>query len=266
MKIETITGVSPRPRPNISVGHAKRAYVHGWARVAQRINKHESATEIRHRFEALVRRSGGLIVGALLIGLGVAFFVHSELGLAPYDVWLSAVSKHLGITLGQAAWISASVLFVVSWIAGQRLTLGSVMAVIVNGLAVDLFVGLVRTPDSFAVRLLFVGLGIASLAFGASLLLEKAQSGGPLELLTRAFTARGTNIAVARTCLEIGVLTAGVIGGGKFGLATVIAAVTIGPMLRRVLAIVDDHRLGRRMRLLDTHFATERAGVTVSST
>lgn len=250
----------------LSMNTAKRAYVDGWTRAAATLNKHESATRMRRRFEATVRQTGGMMVGALLIGLGVAFFVHSNLGLAPYDVWLSAVSKHLGTSLGQAAWLSAAVLFSVSWAFGQRLTLGSLMAVVVNGAAVDLFVGLVRTPDALAVRLLFVGLGITSLAFGVSLLLEKARSGGPVELLTRVFVDRGRNFAVVRTCLEIGILAAGVIGGGKFGLATVIAALTVGPVIRRVLAILEDHRLGRRIRKLDAHFAMEPAGVTVSST
>ena len=81
-------------------------------------SRHSALPAVRERVQPIVlsvgKRSVALLLGSTLIGAAVGFLVQADLGLAPYDVLSSALEIRLGISLGQAGWIVAAVLFLVS--------------------------------------------------------------------------------------------------------------------------------------------------------
>ena len=92
-----------------------RQAVRNTAALANALSRHGAITLDRARNPEATRvslsRMAALLTGSTFIGLGVSFFVHARLGLAPYDVLLSAVSPRIGLSLGQSAWLMAAVLF-----------------------------------------------------------------------------------------------------------------------------------------------------------
>ena len=64
----------------------------------------------------------------------------------------------------------------------------------------------------------------------------------------------------SRTALELGVLIGGVAGGGNFGPATVILALTIGSIIRIWSLALVDHREGRAQRLASQSETTDEVG------
>lgn len=208
------------------------------------------------------RRLVALCCGSTLIGLGVAFFARSELGFPPYDVLLSAVARLLDLSHGQAAWLTSGLLMTVAAFLGRAPSRWSLAMVITNGAAVDTFAHLIVTPDSLAARAGFVGIGMASLAAGISLIVHSGATGGAFELLMCAAEDRGMSATRTRTGLEIGVIAIGVLAGGVFGPATLVMAIAIGPMLGATVQALSDHRTGRDLRLaalaqLDAEAATD---------
>ncbi len=190
-----------------------------------------------------------LATGAVLIGLGVALFSHAGLGLPPYDVLLSVVRDRLGISLGQAAWMMAALLLTVAALLRQLPTLATLAYVFVNGVAVDTAIGLLIDPEILVVRVVFVVVGITSLAGGIALVVHSGLGGGAFELLMRAGAERGVDPLKVRTALEVSMLSTGIVLGGDFGPATVVFALSIGPMLRLGAQALADHRAGREHRL-----------------
>lgn len=190
-----------------------------------------------------------LAAGAVLIGLGVALFAHAGLGLPPYDVLLSVLRDRLGITLGQAGWILAALLLSIAAMLRQFPSLVTGAYILVNGVAVDTAIGLLIDPEVLAVRIVFVIVGITALAGGIALVVHSGLGGGAFELLMRAGVERGRDPMRIRTALEVGLLSLGIVLGGDFGPATVVFALTIGPMLRLGGQALADHRTGREHRL-----------------
>lgn len=199
------------------------------------------------------RRVPALVCGSVLIGLGVGVFVHAELGNAPSDVFLSGLSRHLGVTLGQASWVFGGVLFAVATLLGRRPCSHAVGLVLLNGTTVDLAVRLIRSPDQMWVRMAFVVLGTLLIASGASIVVHEAATGGPFEYLMQAGTDRGIDAQRVRTGLEVGVIAIGVLIGGSFGPATAAFAVIIGPMIQLGMRALGDHRRGRELRKAEEH-------------
>lgn len=190
-----------------------------------------------------------LLLGSTMIGLGVALFVRADLGVPAYDVMLTAIRDHLGLSLGQAGWVFTGFLFTVASALGQRPRPSALFFTVSNGIAVDTFMRLIREPDVLAVRLTFVGLGILIIAAAIALVLHAGFGGGSLELLMKAAEERGVNPFRVRTILEVLIVGIGMLLGGDFGPATVVFVLTISPILRAGQRALSDHRLGRQLRI-----------------
>ncbi len=196
------------------------------------------------------RQIATLLLGSSLIGLGVSLFVRANLGVPAYDVLLTALRDRLGVSLGQAGWLFTGLLFVVAGLLGQRPRPSALAYIVANGIAVDTFIHLIRSPDVLAVRIGFVVLGTLAIATAISLILHVGLSGGAFELLMRAGAQRGLNPFHVRTGVEVSVVVAGVALGGDIGPATAVFVVAMSPSLRALQMALSDHRNGRHLRLL----------------
>ncbi len=209
----------------------------------------DRAWSARPAARSSLRKTLVLIVGATLIGLGVALFVHARLGLPPYDVLLSVIRDRLGITLGQAAWSMSALMFSIATVLGRRPRLGGIIYVFMIGTSVDVWLSLINDPEPLPVRIMFVTLAAACMISGVSLVIHSGLTGGSFELLMWAGADRGYDPIKIRSSLEIGLFTAGVILGGDFGVATVVYALGVGPLMRLIRQAMEDHRAGRAARL-----------------
>lgn len=190
-----------------------------------------------------------LVAGTALIGVGVTMFRRADLGVPPYDVLLSAVDRHSALSHGQAAWATSAVLFLLAAVLGSRPKVASLVYVALAGAMVDGSYALVGDPSNTATRWAFVVAGVAALTSGIAVVVHTTESGGAFEVLTRAVQIRGVNPQTFRTVLEVGVLAIGAVAGGRFGVATAVFALTIGPLLSAVLQALADHQVGRDLRL-----------------
>lgn len=196
-----------------------------------------------------VRRTLIMILGATMIGLGVALFVHARLGLPPYDVFLSVLRNRLGLSLGQAAWSMSAIFFAIATLLGRRPRLGGIIYVLMVGTSVDAWLSLVNDPEPFALRIIFVAFGMLSMISGISLVIHSGLTGGSFELLMWAGADRGFDPIKIRSSLEIGLFVAGISLGGDLGIATIVYAIAFGPLLRLLKQAMEDHREGRKARL-----------------
>lgn len=196
-----------------------------------------------------VRQVLSLFAGSMFIGLGVSLFVHSRLGVPAYDVMLTALRDRLGISLGQAGWLFTGLLFALATALGRRPRISGLFYVVSNGLAVDLWMRLIRDPDPMAVRMLFVVLGTLAIAAGVALVVHAGLTGGAIELLMRAAEDRGRDPFKIRQLIELSIVAGGVILGGDIGWATAFFVLTMSPALRAGQQALEDHRRGRADRL-----------------
>lgn len=187
--------------------------------------------------------------GSVLIGLGVSLFVHAQLGVPAFDVMLTALRDLLGITLGQAGWLFTGSLFLIATLLGRPPKLSGLFYMLANGVAVDVWMQLIRDPDELAVRMLFVVLGTLAIAGGVALVVHAGLTGGAVELLMRAGEDRGVEPFRVRQAIEILIVVGGVALGGDLGVATVFFVLTMSPTLKAGQQALADHRAGRARRL-----------------
>lgn len=182
----------------------------------------------------LIGRLVRLNLGLVLYGLTMAMLVESTLGLDPWDVFHEGVTAHVGLSFGQVVVVVGAVVLLL-WIPlRQRPGVGTVLNVVVIGLAADVGIALIAQPDALWLRLVLLTGGIVGNAFAGALYIGAGLGSGPRDGLWLALVRRtGRSVRWWRTVIEVTVLVVGFALGGTVGVGTLLYAVTIGPLVQR---------------------------------
>jgi uncharacterized membrane protein YczE len=186
----------------------------------------------------LPRRLTQLYLGLLLYGLSMAVLVQSSLGVMPWDVLHQGLARQLGGSLGQVT-IAVGVIVLLGWIPlRERPGLGTVSNVVVIGLAVDAALAIVSAPASLPAQLAFVVAGVALNAVATAAYIGVRLGAGPRDgLMTGLVRRTGGSVRLVRTSIEVAVVAVGWLLGGTLGVATVLYALAIGPLVHLLLPV-----------------------------
>lgn len=179
----------------------------------------------------LTRRLPQLYVGLVAYGASLALMVRGDLGLAPWDVLHSGLTKHFPITLGQAVVIMSFVVLLF-WIPlREKPGLGTISNALVVGFSADATLWLLDRPDALVLRVgLMIG-GIALCGLASAMYIGAQLGRGPRDGLMTGLSRRtGRSLRLVRTSLEVTVVLIGLLLGGTLGLGTVLYALAIGPL------------------------------------
>jgi uncharacterized membrane protein YczE len=184
----------------------------------------------------LSRRLTQLYAGLALYGFSMALMVRSRLGNMPWDVLHQGIANHTGRALGTVS-IAVGALVLLLWIPlRERPGIGTISNVFVIGLAVDLSLSLIPRVDGLALRGVLVVLGVALNAVATAAYIGVRLGPGPRDgLMTSLVRRTGGSVGVVRTFIEVVVVAAGWLLGGTLGVATVVYALAIGPLVQPLL-------------------------------
>jgi uncharacterized membrane protein YczE len=177
-----------------------------------------------------------LNVGLFLYGFTMAMMVESTLGLDPWDVFHEGVTHHVGLTFGQVVIVTGAIVLLL-WIPLRQVPgIGTVLNVVVVGLAADAGIAAIEQPDALWLRIALLAGGIVGNGFAGALYIGAALGSGPRDGLWLGLVRRtGRSVRLWRTVIEVTVLTIGFALGGTVGVGTVLYALTIGPLVQLFL-------------------------------
>lgn len=188
---------------------------------------------LRERFfERLARCAAGLFC----FGAGIACFVHSNLGVPPWDVLHQGISEKTDIKMGTVI-IIVGVVLLLTWIPlRMKPGIGTIMNAIQIGLVENVMEDLLPDSDFLLARVAYLAAGMLFIAFGSGLYIGAELGSGPRDgLMLGLNKCFGISIRMARTTVEIVVLVVGLILGGSLGFGTFVFAFGIGPLVQKAL-------------------------------
>lgn len=185
----------------------------------------------------MLRRLLQLYLGLGLYGFSMALLVRSELGVIPWDVLHQGIARSIGWSLGSVT-IAVGALVLLLWIPlRERPGFGTVSNVVVIGLAVDATLAVVPPLDalppldSVAGRVLLAVAGVVLNAVATAGYIGVRLGPGPRDgLMTGLVRRTGRSVRLVRSGIEAVVVLVGWLLGGTLGLATVLYALSIGPL------------------------------------
>jgi uncharacterized membrane protein YczE len=166
----------------------------------------------------------------------MALLVRSRLGVTPWDVLHQGLARQLGWSLGTLV-IVVGALVLLAWIPlRERPGVGTVSNVVVLGLALDAALAVLPSALPLAVRVAFVPVGIGLNAVATAAYIGVQLGPGPRDgLMTGLVRRTGRSVRVVRTSIEVAVVALGWLLGGTLGIATVLYALAIGPLVHVLL-------------------------------
>jgi len=190
---------------------------------------------MREQFtERLIR----CVAGLACFGTGIAFFVRSELGVPPWDVFHQGISELTGLGLGTVLIIVAFFVLLL-WIPLRlRPGLGTLLNAIEIGLVENVAQDLIPQTDNMVIRIAYLVTGLCIIAAGSGLYIGAEFGSGPRDGLMLGLNMRfGISVRLARTLVEVTVMIIGIFLGGKIGLGTFVFAFGIGPLVQITLKL-----------------------------
>lgn len=186
----------------------------------------------------MTRRILQLLVGLVLYGIAGALMIRAVLGVDPWTVLAQGLSVRTGLGIGILTNI-IGVLVLLLWIPlRQKPGVGTVLNILIIGPSIELGLWLVPPMTQLWAQILVFAAGLLLLAVASGLYIGARMGPGPRDgLMTGLHRRFGIPIWVARTSVEITVLTIGWILGGNVGVGTVAFALLIGPLCNITLPL-----------------------------
>lgn len=181
-----------------------------------------------------------LFVGLWLFGATIALLLRAGLGVMPWDVLHDGLSRSLGWSFGTVV-ILIGALVLALWIPLKvRPGPGTIANVIVVGISADVTLAMVDPVSDPRARVAMMAAGIIGNAFATALYVNAGLGAGPRDGLWVGLVAlTGLSVRVIRTATEGIVVGTGFVLGGDVGWATLLFALTIGPLVQMFLRLTD---------------------------
>jgi len=179
-----------------------------------------------------VLRLTQLILGLIAYGIGIALMVQAAIGVSPWDVLATGLSRTTGIEFGWMTVIIGAVVLLL-WIPiRQKPGLGTVLNVLLLGTVAQVFLYLVPAPTELWLQILSFAGGLSILALATGAYIGSEYGPGPRDgLMTGLHALTKWPIWVVRTGIEVIVVAVGWLLGGNVGIGTIAFALLIGPMV-----------------------------------
>ncbi len=144
----------------------------------------------------------------------------------------------MGLTFGQVV-IVVGALLLLLWIPlRQAPGLGTVLNVVIIGLAADAGLAVVDRPDDLWMRTVLLVVGVVGNGLAGALYIGAHLGPGPRDGLWLGLVRRtGRSVRLWRTTIEVTVLAIGYALGGTVGVGTVLYALAIGPTVQYFLPL-----------------------------
>lgn len=186
--------------------------------------------------QGLLKKLGIIVVGSVIAAYGITLAMYAGFGGATLAVLWQGLSKTFSISIGMASFVvaAAMVLFVLFY-DRRQIHIGTVLYQIVYSTCVDLFANCHVYSETMWINFLIMMLGVVVFAVGTGLYAAASLGRGSYEALTFALAEKNNwQVKIVRMVLDILMVVAGVLLGGKFGACTIVTVIISGPIIQFV--------------------------------
>lgn len=186
------------------------------------------------RWNTFVRDFLVIQMGFMLYGLALALIVRADLGTGTWLVLEVALANILGIKIGTMTVYMGFIVLILALALRERVGWGTLGNILSIGPWLNLFLGLISTPqDNPALQIGMFLLGVLIQGTATAVYIGVDAGAGPRDSLMLAIhRTTGVSIRLARGAIEVLVVLIGWLLGGPLGWGTVVFALLIGPSVQ----------------------------------
>ena len=178
-----------------------------------------------------------MVLGNFLIGIGVALFKVSSMGMAPSNSLIMAMSDAFSIPFSVMSIVCCAFFFVVEFALGrQHINIGTLVNWFLVGPTAGYFMAAIEesdlVPDSFPAHLIVMCCGVLVLSLGCSMYQSSKLGISPYDSLSIILSERwGYRYFWCRVFTDSLCVVSALALGGLIGIGTLFCAFWIGPFV-----------------------------------
>ena len=186
---------------------------------------------------AFIRRFLVMLLGNFLIGVGIAFFKVSSMGMAPSNSLIMTLSDVCGVSFSVMSIICCAFFFAVEFALGRKyINIGTLVNWLLVGPTAGYFMAIIEgsdfIPDSFLAHLIVMCCGVLVLSLGCSMYQSSKLGVSPYDSLSIILSERGGyKYFWCRVFTDSLCVVSALALGGLIGLGTLFCAFGIGPFV-----------------------------------
>lgn len=208
---------------------------------------------------------GRLFLGLFLYAAGIVLTINANLGLSPWQVFHQGVSRHIGITMGQASILVGFTFVILDWILGEKLGIGTICNMIFIGVFMDFLMlnNLIPVFNNLLVQILMMILGMFVIGIGSYFYIGAGLGSGPRDGLMVALTKKfKKSVRFIRNSIELSALTIGYLLGGTVGIGTLIMVIGLGYFVQFAFKLYKFYVSKVKHRFIDDYIRTIKDNIT----
>jgi len=203
-----------------------------------------------------------MFLGFIVMSLGVALIINSELGLFPWGVLHQGIATVLPLTFGQVtSYLGFVVLLFSVLVFKTNIGPGTILNILLVGPIIDIFVSLTSLPnDGYLFKTLFFLIGLISMSLGKALYISAKLGAGPRDGLfvgvSRVFKVE---VKYVKPIIEVIVLAIGYLLGGLVGVGTIITMFASGYLVQTFFKLFKFESRSDRQRNIIDYFRQKKS-------
>lgn len=175
-----------------------------------------------------------IIVGSIVAAYGITLALYAGFGGATLAVLWQGISNTFHISIGMASMIVALIMIVFTFFYDRsQIHIGTILYQVVYSFCVDLFANVHVYSSHLWVNALIMLSGVMIFSLGTGFYASASLGRGFYEALTFSLAEKNHwQMKIVRMVLDIVMVIAGVILGGKFGICTIATIIISGPVIQ----------------------------------
>ena len=175
-----------------------------------------------------------IVIGSIIAAYGITLALYAGFGGATLAVLWQGISKTFHISIGMASLIVAIVMIVFAFFYDRsQIHIGTILYQLVYSFCVDLFANAHVYSAYLWINVLIMLLGVMLFAVGTGFYAAASLGRGSYEALTFSLAEKnGWQVKIVRMVLDIVMVIAGVLLGGRFGICTIVTIIVSGPVIQ----------------------------------
>lgn len=175
-----------------------------------------------------------IIVGSIVAAYGITLALYAGFGGATLSVLWQGISNTFHISIGMASMIVALIMIVFTFFYDRsQIHIGTILYQVVYSFCVDLFANVHVYSSHLWVNALIMLSGVMIFSIGIGFYASASLGRGSYEALTFSLAEKNHwQVKIVRMILDIVMVIAGGILGGKFGICTIATIIISGPVIQ----------------------------------
>ena len=186
-----------------------------------------------------------VIIGSIISAYGITLAIGAGFGGATLAILWQGLTNVTGMTIGTSSLVVAVAMIIFAFFYDRKqINVGTILYQIIYSFFVDIFTKIQHYTEIKAVNFILMLVGIVIFSFGTGLYSAAEFGRGAYEAVTFSLAEKNKwKVKTVRMILDVSMVVAGVLLGGKFGICTIATVLLSGPIIQTTVTVANKTKI-----------------------